>query len=163
MPQKLNERELAEFGITTNHERMENGEVRFRLTGRDGSSYIRCENTGGPVWENSHSHSALREMVIVQEGRVVFAEYREGTARLRELPPGGWAVTVPGVPHNECLARGTVVHTVKCCGGACKARRKRRQANSGADAGYRRQISFHQAFCSGRELICSRAQELTQR
>ena len=100
MPQKLNERELAEFGITTNHERMENGEVRFRLTGRDGSSYIRCENTGGPVWENSHSHSALREMVIVQEGRVVFAEYREGTARLRELPPGGWAVTVPGVPHN---------------------------------------------------------------
>lgn len=49
------------------------------------------------------------------------------------------------------------------CGGACKARRKRRQANSGADAGYRRQISFHQAFCSGRELICSRAQELTQR
>ncbi|MBC3937574.1 hypothetical protein D4A47_01510 [Anaerotruncus massiliensis (ex Liu et al. 2021)] len=113
MPQKLNERGLAEFGITTNHERMENGEVRFRLTGRDGSSYIRCENTGGPVWENSHSHSALREMVIVQEGCVVFAEYREGTARLRELPPGGWAVTVPGVPHNECLARGTVVHTVK--------------------------------------------------
>ena len=81
MPQKLNERELAEFGITTNHERMENGEVRFRLTGRDGSSYIRCENTGGPVWENSHSHSALREMVIVQEGCVVFAEYREAPAR----------------------------------------------------------------------------------
>lgn len=86
MPQKLNERELAEFGITTNHERMENGEVRFRLTGRDGSSYIRCENTGGPVWENSHSHSALREMVIVQEGCVVFAEYREGTARLAGAP-----------------------------------------------------------------------------
>ena len=113
MPQKLSERDLAEFGITSNHERMENGEVRFRLAGRDGSSYIRCENTGGPVWENSHSHSSLREMVIVQDGCVIFAEYREGAALLRALFPGDWAVTVPGVSHNECLARGTVVHTVK--------------------------------------------------
>ena len=113
MPQKLDGQALAAFGITSSHELMENGEARFRLIGRDNSSYIRCENTGGPVWENSHSHSALKEKVIVQEGCVVFAEYRRGTARLRALLPGDWAVTVPGVPHNECLARGSVVHTVK--------------------------------------------------
>ena len=59
---------------------------------------------------------------------------------------------------------GHILRRCTCgCGGACKARRKRGQANSGADAGYRRQISFHQAFCSRRGLICSRAQELMQR
>lgn len=113
MPRKLDERELVQFGITANHELMDNGGARFRLAGRDNSSYIRCENTGGPLWENSHSHSALQEMVIVQSGCVVFAEYREGAARLRALFPGEWAVTIPSVPHNECLAPGTVVHTVK--------------------------------------------------
>ena len=105
---------LERYCISTNHERMDNGELRFRLIGPDKSSYIRCENASdGPVWESSHSHAALREMVIVQSGEVIYAEYRDDRAMFRLLLPGMYVVTTPGIPHNQCLTGGAVVHTVK--------------------------------------------------
>ncbi len=114
MPQKIEDSELEKYGIRFCHERMDNGELRFRLISGDGSSYIRCENASESfVWENSHSHSALREMIIVQRGELVFAQYENGRASFRLLRAGDYAVTCPHIPHNDGLSARTVVHTVK--------------------------------------------------
>lgn len=105
---------FEQYGVSTNHERMDNGELRFRLIGPDKSSYIRCENAAGePVWESSHSHAALQELVLVQSGEVVYVEYRGGRAVFQLLRPGMYVVTTPDVPHNQCLTAHAVVHTVK--------------------------------------------------
>lgn len=113
MPEKLSDIFVKQHGIYENHEKIETGELRFRLCGPDGSSYIRCENPGGELWENSHCHQTIQEMVIVQSGRIIFAEYRDGRACFRELSAGEYALTVPFVPHNICMEAEAVIHTVK--------------------------------------------------
>ncbi len=113
MPRRLSQEELTQFGISTRHEQMDNGQLRFRLTGSDGSSYIRCENPGEPAWENSHCHAALEELILVQTGIVVFAELDGETAILRRMAAGEFVRTRPGIPHNEILSRGAVIHTIK--------------------------------------------------
>lgn len=113
MPTPISPAEAQQRGIAVNHERMDNGEVRYRLCAPDGTSYIRSENPGGPVWENSHSHAKLQEMVVVQRGEIVYAELRGGNVQFQRLRAGEYIVTVPGVPHNACVGEGAVVHTVK--------------------------------------------------
>ena len=59
--------DLAEaYGIETDHERMPNGDLRFRMYGRDGNGYVRT--ISGPVgaWQNSHFHQQIRETFIVE-------------------------------------------------------------------------------------------------
>ncbi len=113
MPVAINDSDLKNYGISTNHEIMDNGQKRFRLLSSDGSSYIRCESPGVSVWENSHSHSTLQEMIIVQKGCVVFAEYINGKVIFKKLVTGDFSTTIPGIPHNACLSPNTVVHTIK--------------------------------------------------
>ncbi len=113
MPKQIFQSELSAWGISQKHERMDNGELRFRLMGRDGSGYIRCENPGPPVWENGHSHSSLQELVLVQHGAVVFVELRGKETKFTLLQEGDWAVTTPQVPHTECVGGNAVVHTIK--------------------------------------------------
>ena len=114
MPQKMAAEMVAASGVTCNHQEMENGERRFRLLGPDGSGYIRCENPGGPVWENSHLHHTTREFILVQQGPVICAVYRQGKAVLRLLETGECFCPDPGVPHDLCMggrgggARGEV-------------------------------------------------------
>ena len=40
---EIKDNELNRYGIRTNHNIMDNGERRFRLSGSDGSCYIRTE------------------------------------------------------------------------------------------------------------------------
>lgn len=42
--------ELESYGISLKHNIMDNGERRFRLIGKDGSSYIRTESTEEGAW-----------------------------------------------------------------------------------------------------------------
>ena len=119
MPQKMTAEMVAASGVTCNHQEMENGERRFRLLGPDGSGYIRCENPGGPVWENSHLHHTTREFILVQQGPVICAVYRQGKAVLRLLETGDCFCPDPGVPHDLCMGAGAVVHAVKY--GSCPA------------------------------------------
>ena len=44
MPRPLSPKEAEALGVTTLHEEMDNGELRFRLRARDGSSYIRTQS-----------------------------------------------------------------------------------------------------------------------
>ncbi len=113
MPKKIEN--IKEYGICEDHEIMDNGQLRFRLScSRDNTGYIRCENPGDtPEWENSHSHKELCEVVIVQTGLVVMAEYREPEVVFTAMCEGDIFKTTPGIAHNEILAPGTVIHTVK--------------------------------------------------
>ena len=44
MPRALSPQETEALGVTTLHEEMDNGELRFRLRASDGSSYIRTRS-----------------------------------------------------------------------------------------------------------------------
>jgi hypothetical protein len=108
--------DLAEaYGIETHHERMPNGELRFRMYGRDGSGYVRV--ISGPVgaWQNSHYHHQIRETYIVETGWMVMAEWQpegHGVA-LKRLDPGGIVTTEPLRQHNVYLPADTLIHVVK--------------------------------------------------
>ena len=58
--------ELPQYGIRTNHNIMDNGERRFRLSGADGSCYIRTEAPADSGWQNSHYHTRLSEICVVR-------------------------------------------------------------------------------------------------
>lgn len=120
MKKIIKPQELEQYGVMQQHEIMENGEIRFRLIGPDGSSYIRCESGSDCVWENSHCHSRLKEMILVQKGRIVFVEYIEGRTRFQKLEADDFVITTPMIPHNICMFSHTVVHTIKFgdCGNA---------------------------------------------
>jgi hypothetical protein len=109
-----------QHGVWTHHERMPNGELRFRLTGPDGSSYIRTVAGPQGAWQNSHYHKRLRETYIVEAGWIVMAELDEKAERatLRRYSVGD-IVTSPVLrKHNVYVARGSVIHTVKHGAGA---------------------------------------------
>ena len=106
-----NEAEL--YGVSTKHSMMDNGERRFRLIGADGSCYIRTEASEDSGWENSHYHTRLSEVCIVQSGWVVYAELIDGKVQARRYEAGETFVIRPMIPHNACLAPHAVLHTVK--------------------------------------------------
>ncbi len=110
---------LPDYGITTNHNVMDNGELRFRLSGADGSGYIRTEIPGHSGWENSHWHARLSELCLVQQGSLVYAELKEGKVETRTYTAGEYFIVPPLVHHNCCPAPGTILHTIKF--GDCSA------------------------------------------
>lgn len=111
--QRIQDSELAQYGISTSHHKMENGERRFRLTGADGSAYIRTEAAPGGGWQNSHYHTALSELYLVQRGWMLFAELEEGGLSVERYGAGEFCVSRPMVPHNVYMGPGAVLHTIK--------------------------------------------------
>ena len=90
---RISEDDAASQGIRTNHERMSNDELRFRLTAADGSGYIRTVASNTGAWQSSHFHKALLETYIVQSGWAALVELIDGSLRSRgsdrsrPLPP----------------------------------------------------------------------------
>ncbi|WYP27286.1 GNAT family protein [Alkalihalobacillus sp. FSL W8-0930] len=110
---KLSDHEAKAFGVETNHERMENGEHRFRLNHVDGSSYCRTEATD-PGWQNSHYHKGVTEWYVVQSGWIAYAECSStNTFHLTILEEGEGITVSPMVPHNIYLSENSVIHTIK--------------------------------------------------
>lgn len=105
--------QLSQYGITTNHNIMDNGERRFRLAGADGSVYIRTEATGESGWQNSHCHTRLSELCIVQEGWVYYAELIDGQVVTHRYNAGEHFVIRPMIPHNSYMGPNAILHTVK--------------------------------------------------
>lgn len=103
----------VKYGITCRHERMPNGELRFRLVSNDGSGYIRTVATSIGGWQNSHCHRELRETYIVQKGWMACAEFANGKRVLRKYGPGEIVTTRPHIVHNVYLPGAAVTHTVK--------------------------------------------------
>jgi hypothetical protein len=100
-------------GITTFHNEMDNGELRFRLKSRsDGTAYIRTVSQRG-AWQESHKHLNLRETYVVQSGWMGYVEIQNGTCVFRICREGEIFTTQPGVIHSVYLPKGAVIHTVK--------------------------------------------------
>lgn len=110
---EIKDTELEQYGIRTNHNIMDNGERRFRLAGADGSCYIRTEAAEDSGWQNSHYHTRLSELCIVQEGWVVYAELIDGKVAARKYTAGDTYLIRPMIPHNSWMAPHSILHTVK--------------------------------------------------
>lgn len=103
-----------EYGINCEHEKMPNGELRFRLRcDHDGTAYIRTVATADSGWQRSHYHKQVRETYIVQEGWMALATLRDGKLTLEHFSESGIVTTQPEVPHNVYLPGNAVIHTVK--------------------------------------------------
>ena len=110
---EITHNELAQYGIRTNHNVMDNGELRFRLAGADGSCYIRTESARDGGWQNSHWHTKLSEICIVQQGWVVYAELINGKVSAKKYTAGEHFVISSVIPHNSYMAPNSILHTVK--------------------------------------------------
>jgi mannose-6-phosphate isomerase-like protein (cupin superfamily) len=113
MSRKLTTEEATGYGIYANHEIMSNGELRFRLTGSDGSSYIRTHASDIGAWQRSHVHHSTREVYIVQSGWMCLASIVKGVLNLRICQSGELVEINPMIPHNVYLPAKAMIHTVK--------------------------------------------------
>lgn len=109
----IKDTELSQYGIRTNHNIMDNGERRFRLSGADGSCYIRTEASDDSGWQNSHYHTRLSEICVVQAGWVVYAELIDDKVVANKYTAGETYFIRPMIPHNSWMAPHSILHTVK--------------------------------------------------
>ena len=105
----------AEFGMVAHHERMSNGEMRFRLFGAGGNGYVRTIAGNKGEWQYSHYHRRVRETYIVQSGWMALAVWQgdRGELILTRYDPGQIVTTEPLLRHNVFLPAKAVIHTVK--------------------------------------------------
>ncbi len=104
----------SQFGVFANHERMGNGELRFRLMGTDGNGYVRTVAPPGGGWQNSHSHREFRELYVVERGWMAVATPgARGEPQLAVYLSGQHYLTELDEVHNIYLSDATVIHTVK--------------------------------------------------
>lgn len=114
MPEQISDRKAKQtFGISTMHERMDNGELRFRLRHNAGSAYCRTEASASSGWQRSHYHRHVRETYVVEKGWMAFADLRGEELNVRIFKPGEVFTTEAGVVHNVYLPPDAVIHTVK--------------------------------------------------
>ncbi|MGR6543379.1 hypothetical protein [Paenibacillus tundrae] len=112
--------EAKSLGVETAYHLMDNGEKRFRLINNDGSSYIRTEGSEKGAWQNSHYHQALKELYVVQQGWIAYAELDEqNQLSLRILKEDDSVMVPPLRPHNIYMSSLAVTHVIKF-GGDCE-------------------------------------------
>ena len=114
------ERAASEYGVSSKHERMPNGELRFRLLSDSGDGYARTVASPESGWQNSHSHQTLKETYIVQKQWMIIVSLREGSLIFAHLGLGELLTVEPNIPHTVYLPDGAVVHTVKHGATHCK-------------------------------------------
>ncbi len=106
--------EARKYGIQSQHSIMENGEKRFRLMcERDKTGYIRGEGGKKGYWQNSHYHKTIRELYIVQKGKILFAQYKNNKLEINEVNENEMCKAEPNIPHNVYMYPNTVTHTIK--------------------------------------------------
>lgn len=111
---EISSKEAQDLGVRTFHTRMDNGESRFRLIcDNDHSSYVRTEAAAEGGLQNSHFHKKLKEIYIVQKGKIDFFEYVGKKLMVKTLEEGEFAFTQANVPHNVYMYPNSVIHTVK--------------------------------------------------
>lgn len=106
--------ELAqEYGVTSSHSLMDNGELRYRLVSTDGSAYVRVEASADGGWQNSHYHKVVLETYIIQKGWAAFTERDNNMVLWKMMKPGDVYTTRREIPHNVYLPGNAVIHVVK--------------------------------------------------
>ncbi|GKT04018.1 hypothetical protein [Furfurilactobacillus entadae] len=109
----ITDNQAASYGVFSHHQKMDNGELRFRLQFADGTSYIRTEGTATGAWQNSHKHQAVHEMFIVQTGWIVFVELVDRVPIFKRYSAGDYFTTTPGYAHNMYVSADTIIQCVK--------------------------------------------------
>lgn len=103
-----------EFGIENKHSIMENGEKRFRqICKNDNTAYIRAESGINGYWQNSHYHTSIKELYIVQKGSILLAKYLDDKLVIKKINENEFFSLEPNIPHNIYMYPNTVTHTVK--------------------------------------------------
>lgn len=111
---ELNIEEVEKHGIESKHTIMDTGEKRFRqICTKDKTAYIRTESGIKGYWQNSHYHTSIRELYIVQKGKILFAQYKNNQLEITALNENDIIKTEPSIPHNVYMYPDTVTHTVK--------------------------------------------------
>jgi len=100
-------------GVTCEHGRMSNGELRFRLKKNDGTAYIRTESPQEGGWQCAHYHNKVKETYIVQTGRIGYAELVGEDQNFYVYEENEIFTTKPIIIHNIYMFPGAVIHTVK--------------------------------------------------
>ena len=110
---EIKENELNNYGINIKCNIMDNGESRFRLIGSDGSSYIRTESSVNSGWQNSHYHTEIKELYLVQKGTIIFVELKDNRTNIKRISEGEFCISEPMIPHNVYMFPNTITHTIK--------------------------------------------------
>lgn len=111
---KISIRKARKYGLKMNSSLMENGEKRFRLIcTKDKTAYGRTEGGKKGYWQNSHYHKNMSELYVVQNGKILFAKYRDNQLEIIEVDQNGICTAEPNVPHNVYMYPDTVIHTIK--------------------------------------------------
>lgn len=106
--------DAEKFGIENKHSILENGEKRFRqYCSKDNTAYIRAEGQEKGYWQNSHFHKSIKEIYIVQKGKVLLAQYINNKMKIKKFDECGIFIVEPNIPHNIYMYPHTVLHTVK--------------------------------------------------
>ena len=113
MTKITNDIATSDYGITFQHEKMQSGELRFRLVSEDGSSYTRTVNPNHGVWQNSHYHQSIKETYIVQKGWVAVASLIDDVLSLEIANTGDTFAVQPLIIHNLYLSADSIIHTIK--------------------------------------------------
>jgi len=108
------------YGIISEHVKMENGELRFRLKSCDGSGYVRTASAPESGWQKSHFHENVLETYVVQSGWMALASLCNDELVIDKYDAGEVITTERLVPHNVYLPDNAVIHTVKHGNGAEK-------------------------------------------
>ena len=109
----IEDNELEKYGVSINCNIMDNDEKRFRLIGKDGSSYIRTETSENGGWQNSHYHTAIKELYLVQKGSIILIELINDKISIKKYSEGEYCISEPMIPHNIYMFPNTITHTIK--------------------------------------------------
>ena len=101
------------YKISTYHQEMDNGELRFRLIKNDGATYIRTEAGSNASWQKSHYHKKTKETYIIQKGWIACAKMINGKCKIEIFKEDEIFTIKANTPHNIYMTKNSVIHTVK--------------------------------------------------
>ncbi len=102
-------------GRSPDYENLPSHGLRVQLTSEDdGSVYSRTSCFKG-VWQDSHYHAGMREIIAVQEGWIAFADLfgAKGLANVRILRKGESVTVQPCMSHSIYMPAGAVIHSLQ--------------------------------------------------
>ena len=110
---QLSDNDASQHGIYTVHHEMDNGEKRFRLVSKHGSSYILTQSNANNCWQKSHVHYHKNEYYVVERGFVLLARMVDGKIKIDKFCENDSFSIPSGIAHNVLMSDNAILHTVK--------------------------------------------------